>query len=131
MLVAALGTNHAKPFGPEMQVKQMLDRPFGPRKKIKKMIYYHVDVFSEKPLFGNGLTVVLMEVEYEDDVLLKIAQELKQFETVFVYPKKSDYYPIRVFTVQEELPFAGHPITLYVKIDVIGSLKYYTQDACS
>jgi len=23
VLVAALGTNHAKPFGPEMQVKQM------------------------------------------------------------------------------------------------------------
>jgi len=27
--VAALGTNHAKPFGPELQVKQMLDAPFG------------------------------------------------------------------------------------------------------
>jgi len=24
VLVAALGTNHAKPFGPEMQVKRML-----------------------------------------------------------------------------------------------------------
>jgi hypothetical protein len=23
--VASLGTNHAKPFGPELQVKQMLD----------------------------------------------------------------------------------------------------------
>jgi len=24
VLVASLGTNHAKPFGPELQVKQML-----------------------------------------------------------------------------------------------------------
>ena len=74
------------------------------------MIYYHVDVFSEKPLFGNGLTVVLLENEYGDELLLKIAQELKQYETVFVYPKENDCFPIRVFTVQEELPFAGHPI---------------------
>ena len=74
------------------------------------MLYFHVDVFSDKVLSGNGLTVVLVDKEIEDPVLLRIAQEFRQFETVFVYQKKTDYYPVRVFTVQEELPFAGHPI---------------------
>jgi trans-2,3-dihydro-3-hydroxyanthranilate isomerase len=72
--------------------------------------YYHVDVFTDTPLYGNGLTVVFINKEIEDSLLLKIAQEFKQFETVFVYPIIKDYYPIRIFTVQEELSFAGHPI---------------------
>ena len=47
------------------------------------MKYFHVDVFSDKPLSGNGLTVVFVESGIEDSILLKIAQELKQFETIF------------------------------------------------
>lgn len=75
-----------------------------------EMEYYHVDVFSDKPLSGNGLTVVFVKSEIDDSILLKIAQELKQFETIFIYPKKDEVFPVRVFTVQEELPFAGHPL---------------------
>ncbi len=75
-----------------------------------EMKYYHVDVFSDKPLLGNGLTVVFVQSEIEDCILLKIAQELKQFETIFIFPKKDEVFPVRVFTVQEELPFAGHPL---------------------
>jgi trans-2,3-dihydro-3-hydroxyanthranilate isomerase len=72
--------------------------------------YYHVDVFSAEPLSGNGLTVVVLDQDLDTSVLLKIAQEFRQYETVFLYPAKNGCYPVRVFTVQEELPFAGHPL---------------------
>ena len=74
------------------------------------MKYFHVDVFSDKPLSGNGLTVVFIDQGIDDSILLKLAQEFKQFETIFIYHKKDEIFPVRVFTVQEELPFAGHPL---------------------
>ena len=74
------------------------------------MRFFHVDVFSSKPLSGNGLTVVFPDKELSTETLLTITQELKQFETIFVYPQSKDGYPVRIFTVEEELDFAGHPI---------------------
>ncbi|WP_320129442.1 PhzF family phenazine biosynthesis protein [uncultured Sphaerochaeta sp.] len=74
------------------------------------MQFYHVDVFSQTVLGGNGVTIVIAERHLEDTLMLKIAQEFKQFETVFVFPKKDNSFPLRIFTVQEELSFAGHPI---------------------
>lgn len=74
------------------------------------MKYIHANVFSSKALSGNGVTVVFIENNIDDEILQKIAQELKQYETVFVYPEKQGVFPIRIFTVQEEIPFAGHPV---------------------
>lgn len=74
------------------------------------MKYFHADVFSSKVLSGNGVSVVFLEDNFEREKLLQVAQELKQFETVFVLPEKDGMFPIRVFTVQEEIPFAGHPV---------------------
>ena len=73
------------------------------------MKYLHADVFSNKSLKGNGLTIIFTDIECTDE-LQEIAKEFKQFETVFIYDKIEDYYPIRIFTVEEELDFAGHPI---------------------
>ena len=73
------------------------------------MKYLHADVFSNKSLKGNGLTIIYTENNNTDD-LQQIACEFKQFETVFIYEKINDFYPIRIFTVEEELYFAGHPI---------------------
>ncbi len=75
------------------------------------MDYYHVDVFSSVPMSGNGLTVVFPQEPLDGETLLKIAQELKQFETAFVFPQsQTGAYPVQIFTTQEELPFAGHPV---------------------
>lgn len=76
-----------------------------------EMKYYHVDVFSSKPLSGNGLTVVFPQKPLSDQKLLEITREFKQFETIFIYPaKENGIYPARIFTKDEELIFAGHPI---------------------
>jgi len=74
------------------------------------VLYYHLDVFSTTPLGGNGLTVVLVPNSLEKDLMLKIAQEFKQYETAFIFPFEDGSYPVRIFTIQEELAFAGHPI---------------------
>ncbi len=74
------------------------------------MKYYHVDVFTSEPLLGNGLTVVFPEKDLEYNRMLNITREFRQFETIFILPKENGCYPIRIFTVDEELEFAGHPI---------------------
>ncbi len=74
------------------------------------MRYYHVDVFSDKPLGGNGLTVVFPEAGTDEGAFLEIAREFRQFETSFIHPLREGAFPVRIFTVDEELPFAGHPL---------------------
>lgn len=91
------------------------------------MKYYHVDVFSSKPMSGNGLTVVFPERLLNDEELLNIAREFKQFETIFVYKKNLDgSFPVRIFTVDEELEFAGHPIVGVCA--VIHNLFFYSME---
>nr|WP_320146617.1 PhzF family phenazine biosynthesis protein [uncultured Anaeromusa sp.] len=75
------------------------------------MRYFHVDVFADKPLQGNGLAVVFPPKDgTEASSLLAIAQEFKQFETIFLYPQAPGKARARIFTVEEELVFAGHPV---------------------
>ncbi|MCC8165537.1 MAG: PhzF family phenazine biosynthesis protein [Planctomycetes bacterium] len=75
------------------------------------MNYHHVDVFAQTPFAGNGLTVVLPDVDLPRSTLLAITREFKQFETIFLLPaEEKDVFPARIFTVDEELPFAGHPV---------------------
>lgn len=74
------------------------------------MYYYHVDVFSSQSLSGNGLTVIFHEEDLQSQYMQKIAQEFKQFETIFLKQTAEKCFRARIFTVEEELDFAGHPI---------------------
>lgn len=72
---------------------------------------HHVDVFATGPLTGNGLAVFLAAERWAAPGMQRLAQEMKQFESIFL----SEVTPrgtarARVFTVEEELPFAGHPV---------------------
>ena len=74
--------------------------------------YHHVDVFSRHALQGNGLVVVLDTVGLSTALQQQVTREVRQFETVFVsdvdLPARSA--KLRVFTEDEELAFAGHPV---------------------
>ena len=74
------------------------------------MVYCHVGVFSSISLSGNGLTVILLEEEIETPYMQRIAEEFKQFETVFLRQIGEKSFRARIFTVEEELNIAGHPI---------------------
>ncbi|PYX81780.1 MAG: PhzF family phenazine biosynthesis protein [Acidobacteria bacterium] len=73
-----------------------------------------VDVFSSEPLQGNPLAVFLDGRELSDQEMQALAREMNLSETTFVLPRDSATEStagvrVRIFTVQEELPFAGHP----------------------
>ena len=71
---------------------------------------FHVDVFATRPLSGNGLTVFLRADELSVPVMQRLTQEMKQFESIFLSEITATGARARVFTVEEELPFAGHPV---------------------
>lgn len=71
--------------------------------------YIHVDVFSARPLAGNGLIVFPDSTGLGADDMLRITQEMRQFESIFLIDE-GDAVAARIFTVEEELPFAGHPL---------------------
>ena len=73
--------------------------------------YAVLDVFTNRPLAGNPLAVVL-DLEGLDDVRMQaIAAEFNLSETVFVSPAAKPMHSaaVRIFTPARELPFAGHP----------------------
>jgi trans-2,3-dihydro-3-hydroxyanthranilate isomerase len=73
--------------------------------------FLHVDVFTERPLAGNPLAVVVDAQGIGDDEMLAIAREMNLSETTFVLPPARDdcVARVRIFTPARELPFAGHP----------------------
>jgi trans-2,3-dihydro-3-hydroxyanthranilate isomerase len=73
--------------------------------------YEIVDVFTDRPFTGNPLAVVYGAESLGSDQLLALAREFNLSETVFVLPptKAEATYRARIFTPEEELPFAGHP----------------------
>jgi trans-2,3-dihydro-3-hydroxyanthranilate isomerase len=80
----------------------------------KKLAMVQVDVFTEKALEGNSLAVFLDGRGLSTDLMQSIAREMNLSETTFILPdepgeERSQGVRVRIFTVQEELPFAGHP----------------------
>jgi len=74
------------------------------------MQYYHADVFCKEPMTGNGLTVFIAKAFPQSAVMQQIAREFRQFETIFLVRRGDAAFDARIFTVEEELDFAGHPI---------------------
>ena len=75
------------------------------------LYYTLVDVFSPRPYGGNSLAVFEDARGLTAEQMLRITQELRHFETIFLEPPRPDgAVPARVFDLIEELPFAGHPI---------------------
>ncbi len=73
-----------------------------------------VDVFTDRALTGNSLAVFLDGRGLSTDQMQDLAREMNLSETTFVLPgdaaaEKERGVRVRIFTVQEELPFAGHP----------------------
>ena len=72
------------------------------------------DVFSAKALEGNSLAVFFDGRGLSDAEMQSIAMEMNLSETTFILPRdaateRERGVRVRIFTVQEELPFAGHP----------------------
>ncbi|WP_083933559.1 PhzF family phenazine biosynthesis protein [Sciscionella marina] len=73
--------------------------------------FSQVDVFSEAPHSGNPVAVVLDAEGLTTEQMQRFARWTNLSETTFVLPPGAPEadYRVRIFTVDEELPFAGHP----------------------
>ena len=73
--------------------------------------YKVFDVFTERPLAGNPLAVVLDSDGLDGAEMQAIAGEFNLSETVFVLPAASPAHSarLRIFAPEGEMPFAGHP----------------------
>jgi PhzF family phenazine biosynthesis protein len=70
-----------------------------------------VDVFTREPLSGNGLSVFRLDEDLSAPAMQRITQEMRQFETIFLHRVgHTARFRARIFTMEEELPFAGHPV---------------------
>jgi trans-2,3-dihydro-3-hydroxyanthranilate isomerase len=76
--------------------------------------YSIVDVFTNIALAGNPLAVVIDSIGLSTERMQAIAREFNLSETTFIQRRPSSIEDaegvrVRIFTTQEELPFAGHP----------------------
>ncbi len=73
--------------------------------------YAVFDVFTERPLEGNGLAVVQDADELDEEQMAAFARETRLSETTFVQSAQLEDadYRNRIFTIAREIPFAGHP----------------------
>lgn len=76
-----------------------------------KLKYFLLDVFTETPLAGNPLAVVMKADHLQQSEMQAIAAEFNLSETVFVRQPRLDNHAasLKIFTPRTELPFAGHP----------------------
>ncbi len=82
--------------------------------KPRRFAVVHLDVFTSRPLEGNQLAVFTDARGLSDDEMQALAKEMNLSETTFILPgdaeaEKQKAVRVRIFTVREELEFAGHP----------------------
>ncbi|HEX5441327.1 MAG TPA: PhzF family phenazine biosynthesis protein, partial [Ktedonobacterales bacterium] len=99
------------------------------RELLQGLEYRHVDVFTREALSGNGLIVFPEGAGLAPESMQLITREMRQFESIFLVPTPADAHRVqaRVFTMEEELPFAGHPVL--GAACVLHERLYYVGDA--
>lgn len=80
----------------------------------RKFPFVQLDVFTDKPLEGNQLAVFTDARGLSSEEMQRIAAETNLSETTFILPRdeaveREKGVQVRIFTVAEELEFAGHP----------------------
>ena len=80
-----------------------------------------LDVFSDQPMKGNPLAVVIDADGLDETSMRNFARWTNLSETTFLLPptEPGADYRVRIFTPRQELPFAGHPSvgSAYVAIE--------------
>jgi len=76
--------------------------------------FIQLDVFTQTALAGNPLAIFPDARGLNDGEMQALAREMNLSETTFILPRDAateagEGKKVRIFTVEEELPFAGHP----------------------
>ena len=64
-----------------------------PQKALRslRLKYHHVDVFSSRPLSGNGVTVFQLRKTLPTALMQELTREMRQFESIFVLQKAKSH----------------------------------------
>jgi trans-2,3-dihydro-3-hydroxyanthranilate isomerase len=78
---------------------------------MRRYAYLTLDVFTDTPLTGNQLAVLLDARGLSDDEMLAITREFNYSESTFCFPADTPDTDarVRIFVPEREIPFAGHP----------------------
>ncbi len=100
--------------GGEASIAQRLcaDSALQERNSLREYPYLLLDVFTDRALAGNQLAVFRNAAGLSGAEMQALARETNLSETSFCFPDDSHpdgSVPVRIFTTEEELPFAGHP----------------------
>lgn len=81
---------------------------------VRTLDWAQVDVFAERALEGNQLAIYTDARGLSTEEMQALARETNLSETTFILPRAPEVEQergvhVRIFTVQEELMFAGHP----------------------
>jgi trans-2,3-dihydro-3-hydroxyanthranilate isomerase len=76
--------------------------------------FIQLDVFTQTALAGNPLAIFPDARGLNDAEMQAVAREMNLSETTFIFPRDAatearEGKKVRIFTVEQELPFAGHP----------------------
>lgn len=76
-----------------------------------KKPFYILDVFAEKKYAGNQLAVFRNAAGISGEEMQSLAREVNFSETTFILSDEpvNGGFDVRIFTPNEEVPFAGHP----------------------
>lgn len=85
-----------------------------PQNAARTIEWAQLDVFAENPLEGNMLAIFPDARGLSSEEMQALARETNLSETTFIVPRDvatelEQGVQVRIFTVEEELPFAGHP----------------------
>lgn len=76
---------------------------------MRKYNLYQIDSFSKEKFTGNPAGVITNADGLTDDEMQKIARELNNSETAFIFSSNSNDYDVHVrFTPTSEVPICGH-----------------------
>jgi trans-2,3-dihydro-3-hydroxyanthranilate isomerase len=80
----------------------------------RRFHFAQIDVFASQRLQGNPLSVFTDARGLSDSEMQDLARETNLQETTFVFPRdqaveSQEGVEVRIFTPDEEIPFAGHP----------------------
>src|SRR5208282_5233440 len=83
-------------------------------RELRRFPFVQVDVFTSRAFEGNSLAVFPDGRGLSEEEMQALAREMNLSETTFILPREPSVerergMRVRIFTVQEELPFAGHP----------------------
>ncbi|WCK56765.1 PhzF family phenazine biosynthesis protein [Aneurinibacillus sp. Ricciae_BoGa-3] len=69
---------------------------------------FHINAFTDKPFSGNPAAICILDTPQEKQWMQRMAQEMNQPVTAFIFRRTNNLYDLHWFTPTTELDLCGH-----------------------